>query len=147
MLILRRKTRETLRHERAVVRQELAVLPAALVQQDWAANRLRAAELRRAAQARSTGVNTGPSNIHLPVKDAQQNRSQHDGAPMPAGAPAPVEHSLSMQKGGDSDAPRMGLVIGGKSLAGGKGTPSAAQICNLCEEPTGGHYGWCPTIS
>ena len=21
------------------------------------------------------------------------------------------------------------------------------QICNLCNEPTGGHYGWCPVIS
>lgn len=50
MIALRRRTRETLRHERAVVLQELAAPPVALVQQDWVANRQRAAELRRRAE-------------------------------------------------------------------------------------------------
>lgn len=50
MIALRRKTRETLRHERAVVLQELATPTAAAVQQDIATNQARAAELRRDAQ-------------------------------------------------------------------------------------------------
>lgn len=55
MIAIRRKTRETLRHERAVVRQQLGTPPATAVQQDIEANKLRAAELRRAARRRGGG--------------------------------------------------------------------------------------------
>lgn len=47
-MIRRRKTRETLRHERAVVLQALGTPTADDVRKDIAANQLRAAELRRA---------------------------------------------------------------------------------------------------
>lgn len=52
MIAVRRRTRETLRHERAVVLQELAAPTAAQVRQDIAANKFRAAELRRAASGK-----------------------------------------------------------------------------------------------
>ena len=52
---LRRKTRETYRHELATVRQSLGTPTAAAVRADIAANKLRAAELRRAANGEGGG--------------------------------------------------------------------------------------------
>lgn len=52
MIAIRRKTRETHRHERAVVLQQLAEPTASAVQQDIEANKRKAAELRRLAQNR-----------------------------------------------------------------------------------------------
>lgn len=54
MKVFRRKTREQLRHERAVVLQELSQPTAAAQQQDWEANKKRAAELRQQARKRRT---------------------------------------------------------------------------------------------
>lgn len=49
MMAIRRKTRETLRHERAVVLQELGTPPAAAVQADIEANKRKAELLRKSA--------------------------------------------------------------------------------------------------
>lgn len=52
MIAIRRKTRETLRHERAVVLQELGTPPAAAVRQDIEANKRKAEQLRLQAKRR-----------------------------------------------------------------------------------------------
>lgn len=49
---LRKRTRETLRHERATVLQELGTPSAAAVRADWEANKIRNARVRRAALRR-----------------------------------------------------------------------------------------------
>lgn len=56
MIALRRRTREALRHERAVVLQELGAPTAAQLRADIEANKTRAAELRRTAKGGESRV-------------------------------------------------------------------------------------------
>ena len=59
---IRRRTRETYRRELATVRQSLGTPTAAAVRADIAANKLRAAELRRAAN-RGGGGHREPEQV------------------------------------------------------------------------------------
>jgi len=54
---IRRRARETYRHERAVVFQELGTPSAAAIRADVEANKIRAAQLRRRAMRNGGGTN------------------------------------------------------------------------------------------
>lgn len=146
VITLRRKTREQIRHERAVVLQQLGTPTAAAIAADLAAVQAHNARLR--AQATQQGVNTGPLRILYPVKDAHSTGLTHGGNPQPVGVPAPAEFSYpalvpgaAAVEGGGRHAPCLGLVTA--TVAGGNGSSEPCKYCGI----VGGHNGNCPVIS